>query len=427
MTDKIDKNTLLNSKTFCMAPWTTMHFWPNGEAFPCCVMLPDDYSNTTSFMGNLKDSTVSELWNIEKMKQLRTNIIQDKPSNDCKRCYEQEKSGNIYTLRKDLNNNFADKYFQRVLDTNEDGSHNDPQFIYWDVRFNNLCNLKCLSCGPNFSSSWYDDAVIIYGHKEKAYQGLDKSFWNDALELIENVKHAYFAGGEPLMTLEHYKMLDVWIAAKNTDLRISYTTNFTQTKLGKLNIFDYWQQFTNVSVGASLDDNWERAEYLRKGTVWTNIVKNRKEMIAQCPDTEFFLSSTIGMYNILHFPDFHREWIEEGLVAPDKLNLTILTHPTRMSSTVLPEEYKKQVEEKWIAHAEYLERTCKSKYGWSEYNTQNITTLLKYMRSEDNCTALIDEFHSNTVHMDNIRKIDAYKVYPELNGLKKYGNYYDKQ
>ena len=28
---------------------------------------------------------------------------------------------------------------------------------YWDLRFGNLCNLKCVMCGPQSSSMWYKD------------------------------------------------------------------------------------------------------------------------------------------------------------------------------------------------------------------------------------------------------------------------------
>ena len=185
-----------------------------------------------------------------------------------------------------------------------------------------------------------------------------------------------------------------------------------------------------VHVGASLDDNWERAEYLRKDTVWTQVVQNRRDMIKDSPNTRFFLSSTIGMFNVLHWPDFHREWIEEGLVDPIDFNLTILTHPEYLSMTVMPLEFKKQIEKKWIDHKEYLERAfyiAHPDWDWKpDHIDAIIDGLIKYLWSEDNMNKLIDNFHDEQRWMDKIRNNDCFKVYPELNNLKLYGNHYQK-
>ena len=416
---KSGEHLLNDSKFFCMAPWVTMHFWPNGQAFPCCVILPEGDDLKDEYMGNLNTSNIGELWNTDQMRGLRRNMIADKPSKECKRCYQQEKDANVRTLRKSLNEDFGDM-FNRVTDTHADGSHDDPRFYYWDVRFNNLCNLRCLSCGPNFSSSWFNDAKKMWNYDDPALLELPKTFWDDALPAIKEVRHAYFAGGEPLITAEHYKMLDIWLASGNTDINISYTTNFTKTHLGKKRVFDYWNKFNNINVGASLDDNWERGEYLRKDTVWTDIVKNRREMIAECPDTDFFISSTISAYNVWHWPDFHREWIEEGLVSPHALNLTILTHPERLSIQLLPKDYKRQIAVKWEKHIEYVaEQKRKAQPEW-DVDCDNLEGIIKFMYADDTFDDKFNEFLWITTQTDALRENDAFAVYPELEQLKKY-------
>lgn len=414
------EHLLKNSKHFCMAPWVTMHFWPSGQAMPCCIILPDDFKK--EFMGNLNDSSIKELWNTNEMRELRRNMMADKPSHACRRCYQQERDANIRTLRISLNEDFGDM-FDRVQQTQEDGTHDDPRFFYWDVRFNNLCNLRCLSCGPEFSSQWYNDAKKAWGWNKPALLELPKTFWDDALPAIKEVKHAYFAGGEPLITEEHYRMLDTWLEAGNTDISISYTTNFTKMNLGNKHVFDYWNKFSDVKVGASLDDNWERAEYLRKNTIWTDVVNNRKEMIKACPDTTFFLSSTISAYNVWHWPDFHREWIEEELVDPNQLNLTILTHPERMSIQMLPTDFKKQVADKWNKHIEYLQKV-RQECSWQN-DTNNLEGIIKFMYADDNLDDWIDQFIMNNRKFDTIRKNSVYDAYPELEFFKEYEKKYD--
>jgi MoaA/NifB/PqqE/SkfB family radical SAM enzyme len=48
---------LTESKTFCMMPWTHMHAFPDGRAYPCCLA---DYWHP---VGDLRKNTMAEVWN----------------------------------------------------------------------------------------------------------------------------------------------------------------------------------------------------------------------------------------------------------------------------------------------------------------------------------------------------------------------------
>ena len=63
---------LYNSKVFCMMPWVHTHIWPNGNAFPCCM------SDSDIVYGNLNDNSLEEIWNNEKYKKLRKNMLNEK-------------------------------------------------------------------------------------------------------------------------------------------------------------------------------------------------------------------------------------------------------------------------------------------------------------------------------------------------------------
>ena len=310
LSKKLNKEYLLKeSKYFCMAPWVHMHMWPNGEAFPCCIDLAD---KNQKGMGNFNKSTIKELWNSDSMRKFRLNAIKDKPTQMCHRCYDLEETGNVWTLRKNLNKDFAEK-FDRVNDTEQDGSHDDPQFYYWDIRFNNLCNMKCRTCGPEFSTSWWKELVQLGNEKYKDPNkiiSLSKkpTFWEEITPLVSNIESVYFAGGEPLITDEHYTMLDIWLKTNKQDkIKISYTTNFSHLKHKGKNVLEYWKQFKNVDVVASLDGSYKRGEWIRKGTRWSKIVENRKKMKQEIPDTMFGITPTVSAYNVWHLPDFFKE------------------------------------------------------------------------------------------------------------------------
>ena len=72
--DKILK--LNESKVFCMMPWVHTHVWPSGNAFPCCM------SDSTVEYGNLNDNTLYEIWNNEKYRQLRQNMLNDEETKE---------------------------------------------------------------------------------------------------------------------------------------------------------------------------------------------------------------------------------------------------------------------------------------------------------------------------------------------------------
>ena len=80
------KTMLEKSNVFCMAPWIHMHIWPNGNVMPCCVTN----ANIKDKLGNTHQNTLKEIWNSDNMKQLRLDMLNDKPNSYCTNCYKVE-------------------------------------------------------------------------------------------------------------------------------------------------------------------------------------------------------------------------------------------------------------------------------------------------------------------------------------------------
>lgn len=409
----MNKKELLDSKHFCMMPWIHMHLWPNGNTFPCCIW---DSSVPVGRYG--KDTSLLDLWNSDKMKELRLNSINDKPTKECSRCYILEESGNEHTLRKSSNNGYQD-YWHLVEETKSDGISDKVNMAYLDIRFDNTCNLRCQTCGPELSSAWYEDQVKVYGEQSHPklikIEATDKLF-EELKPLLLNVKNAYFAGGEPLVCDEHYKILDFWLENNKTDIPINYTTNFTLLTHKKSHVLDYWKQMKNVSVSASLDDSWERGEYLRKGTIWKNIIRNRELMMKECPNIHFDITPTIGAYNVFHFPEFHYEWIINGLVDPNNIRLNILTIQPFQSVKILPDFFKKIIIQRYEQYIQKIQDWAWPR-GHMTFNVEmGYRSVIKFMMSEDD-SHLIPDFLERAKTIDNVRQEKLLKVYPELKVL----------
>jgi radical SAM protein with 4Fe4S-binding SPASM domain len=396
---------LKDSKTFCIYPWIHLHAYPTGEVYPCChaEMKP-------GVVGNCRTNTLEEIWKDAPMEKLRTDMLSETPNAACTRCYEQEESG-FFSGRRSANKHHG-HHIKKL-------ENNPFEMTYWDIRFSNLCNLKCRSCGHIFSSQWYQDQAKLAGPEWKErntvlnYAGRSETdMWTQLEPHLDYVEQIYFAGGEPLLMEEHYNILEELLRRGRTEVRLIYNTNFTHTDLKGKSVFEYWKQFRSVAVGASLDGYGKPAEYIRKGTVWTDVVKNRHSMLATCPRVDFYVSPTLSIMNAWHLPDFHREWVAHGLIKPQDLNVNILQDPAHYRIDIAPSEYKKQLTEKYQQHLNWL-KIVGDPLGRA---TQGFESAVQFLNATDN-THLIDTFWRKTHELDSIRKENCLEIIPELKAL----------
>ena len=51
---ELEKLHLTGNKYFCMLPWTHLHAYPNGNAYPCCLA---DHKHP---IGNMRNETIEQ-------------------------------------------------------------------------------------------------------------------------------------------------------------------------------------------------------------------------------------------------------------------------------------------------------------------------------------------------------------------------------
>jgi len=395
---------LKDSKTFCIYPWIHLHAYPTGEAYPCC------HAEMAYPVGNTRFKTLEDIYRDAPMRELRRDMLNERPNPACGRCYEQEESG-FFSGRRSANKHHG-HHVKRIDDDRF-------QMSYWDIRFSNLCNLSCRSCGHIFSSSWYQDQAKLAGGDWKDRNQVlnfagrtEIDMWEQLIPHLDYVEQIYFAGGEPLMMAEHYNILDELERRERFDVRLIYNTNFTHTRLKDREVFDYWRKFKSVAVGASLDAMGPRAEYIRKGTNWDQVERNREKMIEVCPEVDFYISPTLSIMNALHLPDFHRDWTERGLIRAQDLNVNILQDPAHYRIDIAPMNYKQRVKQKFEEHINWLRPQDSLQRA-----TVGFESAINFMMSTDN-THLIDTFWRKTHELDSIRGEQISNIIPELEILK---------
>ena len=228
----------MKEKPHCLMPFIHYHVSNNGLAKACCV------ANIT--YGNTNTQTLEEIWNGKSINHLRSKFSKNEIDGRCFVCHKIEDSGG-----KSIRLETFEKFDYHSIDA-------EPSLpIYFDIRFSNVCNFRCRTCWHGASSKWFNDAKLLntnIGEKAiiKNINDLDE-FISSSSEALLGAEEFYFAGGEPLVTEEHYKLLEWLIQNKATKSRLRYNTNFSKLAFKDYNLIELWSHFDEVELLASID------------------------------------------------------------------------------------------------------------------------------------------------------------------------------
>lgn len=301
---------LTKSKTFCMAPWVHLYTAPTGVAAPCCVA---ESITTVNGVGNSKTQSLMEIVNSKKMKQLRLDMINEVSNAECTICYDQEKV-NIMSFRQHLNIDYEHYYNEALSNTTLDGAVTEFKMKYFDIRFNNICNFKCRSCGSEFSTQWEQEDIkskVVYA--KIIPKNDNPKFLHEVIDQIQFMENAYFAGGEPLITEEHYILLEEMIKQNRTDIILQYNTNLSNLKFKDKDLLGLWKHFKHkIQVFASIDHYGDRAEYIRHGTNWAKVEENFTQ-VKKTSYIQLKMNTVLSVFNILTIHEFYQYLIDQQL------------------------------------------------------------------------------------------------------------------
>lgn len=273
-------------KTFCILPFVHFYTQPDGEVKPCCIA--EGFKNKQS----LREKSIEDIYNSDDFKQLRSDMMNGVRNKICDVCYKKEDNGETSPRHNFNNNNIWE-----LPEIKEDYSV-PLDFQHIDIRFSNLCNFKCRMCNHNFSSHWYEDSQIIDDEGRYIYKSgenkkvlkASETIVEDLIPYLGKVKSFYFAGGEPLIMPEHFKVL-TWLynnlpvkefidrdqnKIEGRDLSLHYNTNLSVIKYDEQSLIDLWKGFKRVYLSISCDGVNEVGEYQRTGFKTQKFEENLK-------------------------------------------------------------------------------------------------------------------------------------------------------
>jgi len=387
------------NESFCAAPWVHLYLDGSGNAFPCC-------KNKKSGLGNIESKLIKELWNEDKLNLIRKNMILGNKIPSCETCYLNEKRWG--TSYRDFFNSKFNNHYELIKQTNLDGTVDNLNISFLDLRYSNLCNLKCIMCSPYSSSAWFDDAKKLnIISKDDNYKPINlyENIKDQLPEILKNVTRINFAGGEPLLIKENYEILDKLIELKKFDVELTYNTNFSKLINFNQDILSKWALFKDVTIKASLDAIRERGEYIRKGLVWKDFFDNRNLLRNRVPHAKFKIFCTVQLLNVLHIPEMYRTLKSHLFIdgSPASFHLSFLDWPRHYDIRSLPLQIKHNITS---IYKNFINELSDEKLK-SHFNK-----ILIYLNEENVETN--NEFKTFTENLDKIRKQNVRSVFPEL-------------
>jgi len=390
-----------------MLPWVHLHITPTGLTAPCCIATTESDPE----IDNINGKTIQSAVNSDKMNTIRKNMLKGVLSKECTTCHVHEQQ-NVHSTRQVMNKDLSAYYDSTVPNTNSDGSLDDFKMHYFDIRFSNICNFKCRTCGPDYSSQWgieKNKPKVIHIDNGKG------KILEEVIAQVPNIKIAYFAGGEPLITEEHYVILEEMIrtgAAK--DIQLKYNTNASNLKYKDKDLLSLWKHFDKgVIVDASIDHYGTRAEYIRHGTNWATVEENIK-LLRTLPHVSLRMNTVLSVFNVLTIGDFYEYLISNDLYNNKDMGYLVynMISPAYLACHILPPEYK-TISRDSIMRAISLLVTNK-------FNMSRIVQLrhaYTWSKTYDTWDTHKDEFKSEINRLDALRNEDFRKTFPELAGL----------
>lgn len=338
------------SCTFCMHPFTGLATREDGAIQACCRSHP---------VGFIQENSLEEIWNGETMKRIRRQVLNDERPPECEPCFSLEDQG-VESLRQ---RHIAGKIpearvnlYPTALDNLEDDYSMPFEIPTMELKLNNLCNLKCRMCHPMDSTSWNDwdqvedfyknenniIAQLVDKHDLKRKPYLDKfednpNWWASLEKLLPYFRRVEFAGGEPLMDPQHYRILDM-LQPYADKIEIKYATNLTTLGIkGGRTVHDYWPKFKSVAVNVSIDGVENSYEYIRGNAKWDDLVANIKEIQKFKNISRIVGACTVQVSNIMELDKIAKTFL-------DDLGIVFHTHrvsfPKELSVQVLPRNLK---------------------------------------------------------------------------------------
>jgi MoaA/NifB/PqqE/SkfB family radical SAM enzyme len=292
---------------YCKAPWTALFVHPNGGVKSCCAGEWD--------WGNLKENTVEEILQDPKIVKLKQDILDGVPNDFCKICARGE----------EMSGSSQRSYFDKFSISDEQLQDvNAFELQSLDVRWSNLCNLACVYCCEDWSTSWQQIKGIPISPAIVDYHD---NILNYITARAQGVESIILAGGEPLLHKQNIKLLESLPESTHIDIITNLSINVERSR-----VFQLLDGRPNVHWSISMEGLGDRFEYVRQRAEWDQMCANLERIKGQ----NITLFPVYCIYSVSQLREYYQFAADVGanihwqqLVGPDHLNVFNFSQPVR--------------------------------------------------------------------------------------------------
>jgi pyruvate-formate lyase-activating enzyme len=383
------------------------------------------------------------LHNTPHKKAQRVMMLHNKKPEECQYCWNMEAENKLSDRHYRSGEPWAAVDFEKIQ--NSTGEESDVIPSYVEVNFNNVCNLMCSYCSPQFSSSWQQEVDRSGGyptarvHNDPGHFGGDRrvipvrehnpyveAFWAWWPTLYPELVHFRMTGGEPLMDKNTFRMFDYVKEHPSEKLHLSITSNCCPPKGQWDKFMTSLKEITDADavnhfmLFCSLDSWGAQAEYIRNGldfcTLYTNItdyLKNSSKHSLTFIITFNALSYTGFVKYIENIHKLRQEYnTDRQLIWFD---IPMLNDPMWMNPKLLPEMVAEL--ERAIEFMKANEEGEHNRFkGFKDFEISKVQRLIDWVKSDskfDRATAMKNFYLFFSQH-DERRGTSFLNTFPEL-------------
>jgi sulfatase maturation enzyme AslB (radical SAM superfamily) len=314
-------NVFHPNKYICPAVFGGVHYNCDNRMGPCCL-------NTIT-----PSTTIEEYLKIPTLVQLKEDMLNGIRNPICNKCYNLEDVG-VSSHREDWLRLTTPEVFE------------NNKFFHLELRFSNLCNLRCRTCYATTSSRVATEEAQYFGSDKRilSFSGPDENFaLAEAKKIAKDLQMITFSGGEPFMHWQHWEFLDYLIENKCNPSLLYYSNN-TLLTFKDQHIFDKWKHFDSILYRASIDAVGEAAEYWRSGTEWKDVVNNITQIKEVMPKVTLEFTITVSWPMIYQIHKIYEQLLQFTDIPRESINFNT-AFSRWFDLQVLPKEEKEKVSE----------------------------------------------------------------------------------
>jgi MoaA/NifB/PqqE/SkfB family radical SAM enzyme len=299
-------STFLKNKAFCVLPFIEKFQALDGKDYLCC------YSNRITLNNDIV--------------KLSSKILNGEQIPHCKKCYDLDVQRIVSPRLRESSRWLKDPEIVSYL-TNWTPESEQKTFFY-DLRFDNKCNLACISCNA-MSSSLIAKELNVTVPKYKLNFNV-----NDCL----TAKKIYLAGGEPLI-IDEFIDLIFKIADQDEQPELAINTNLT---IITPKLKSALSRIKNLTLTVSVDSFGRVNEYHRWPMKWSKFMNNllyaRNNL-----DCTIQLNSVVDAVTVINLAK-----LVEIEHLTDQWSLSVLTSPGALVVNNLPEKEKENIIQQFV-------------------------------------------------------------------------------